>query len=300
MPLSDYTGLDPFTPGATPISFGIWPTPKEANGNDTRSSGNSMAMGEALTSRTNFLGHRMIDIVSGGTYTFTTLITIKNSFVFDGNAIRFAAGYVQLDSGKTFYVGDPGNVLGLGSIRVARDSDITVSGVSSHHGKIIIDQFGDLDVENGGVLNIKSTGAINLTGTTRMNATQPAATADPGENNLLFSTAVTKAWGSIHFDGAGNATIDDGFNVASVAVTGAGNSFLVVTFARSMANATYHVSCSASPDVNGTSYHAQWQVRATGTVSFTVFTALNSNTPTNCLDLNATALTLTFEVTARQ
>jgi hypothetical protein len=68
--------------------------------------------------------------------------------------------------------------------------------------------------------------------------TNIAANATP-DKNTLYAPNIPKAWGSLVFDGSGGVTIEDGFNVASVAfyalhVTG-------ITFARPLANAAYAV-----------------------------------------------------------
>jgi hypothetical protein len=85
-------------------------------------------------------------------------------------------------------------------------------------------------------------------GHARLTGTQPAKTADPGDNNLLAGTNVPKAWGYLVLNGAGGVTNEDGFNVATVTIGasaasgGTGDSAVVVTFARAMANANYSVA----------------------------------------------------------
>lgn len=94
--------------------------------------------------------------------------------------------------------------------------------------------------------NVTVSAAIAMSGSTtasnaqgvRLTGTQPAATADPGANNLAVSTNQTKAWADVSFSG-GSASILDGYNVASVAIVGGPS--VTVTFARPMANATYAV-----------------------------------------------------------
>lgn len=85
-------------------------------------------------------------------------------------------------------------------------------------------------------------------GHARFSGTQPAKTADPGENNLLAGTNVPKAWGYLLLDGAGGVTNEDGYNVATVTIGasaasgGTGDAAFVVTFARAMSNANYSVA----------------------------------------------------------
>lgn len=99
--------------------------------------------------------------------------------------------------------------------------------------------------------SLTTTGALSgsrlvLTGT------QPASTADPGANTL-HSTNVAKAWAYAETDGAGNATVNDAFNIASVTITGLSLRF---TFARAFASTSYAVSAvtgnSASVAIVGT------------------------------------------------
>ena len=84
-------------------------------------------------------------------------------------------------------------------------------------------------------------GAVALevsTGHAAFTGTQPAKTANPGTNNLLCGTNVAKAWGWINSDGIGGVTNEDGYNIASVSISGGD---VQVTFARAMANEKYAV-----------------------------------------------------------
>ncbi len=81
------------------------------------------------------------------------------------------------------------------------------------------------------------------TGNAQFVGTQPIKTADPGHNNVACGTNQAKAWGSITVtnNGSGVAifTLNDGYNIASVAINPSDNHQLVITFARAMANAFY-------------------------------------------------------------
>src|SRR5687768_8449814 len=122
--------------------------------------------------------------------------------------------------------------------------------------------------------NMSIDGRIELTGT------QPAATADPGANNILIATLIPKAWGNISV-GGGSVTLNDGCNIASVAFA---SSSITVTFARAMANANYAVLFGM--ESTGTEVTADGQLGApflnsvggTKTTSAFVFSLWNEGT----------------------
>ena len=96
-----------------------------------------------------------------------------------------------------------------------------------------------------GAFGLKVTAPLqvaNLTTSLPMNGAQPTSSANPGENTA-HSTNISKAWATITTDGAGNATVQDGLNIASLAVvadTGPLNpGYVEVTFTRAFANANY-------------------------------------------------------------
>lgn len=88
------------------------------------------------------------------------------------------------------------------------------------------------------------------TGGAQFTGTSPAATADPGANNMLFAANVVKAWGRLHTDGAGVGSaavvIDDAYNLVSAVVVASPGNRVTVTFARAMANDDYAVVVSSS------------------------------------------------------
>lgn len=71
------------------------------------------------------------------------------------------------------------------------------------------------------------------TGNAVFSGTSPAKTANPGAAGALSPANICKAWGSFTTDGAGNVTNDDGYNIASVTLTG--GTHAIVTFARAIA-----------------------------------------------------------------
>jgi hypothetical protein len=74
-----------------------------------------------------------------------------------------------------------------------------------------------------------------FTGGVHWNGTQPAPTADPGEN-IAYAVSVARAWARISTDGVGGVQVIDAFNISSVAVT---TTHLLVTFVRAFADNKY-------------------------------------------------------------
>lgn len=93
---------------------------------------------------------------------------------------------------------------------------------------------GTLSAAAGSTVNVASALGVHLTGT------QPAATADPGADNIVISTLVCKAWGNVSI-GNNSATMHGGANIASLTID-VSNDFVLVTFARPMADANYCVT----------------------------------------------------------
>lgn len=131
-----YHGLNPVTvfPGTPAAGYGFFPGPLETQGGDKRSSANLNAAVESLTSRTNFLGWRTINIVDGGTYTFISTVNVGNAWHFtnagwvDPSAVFNIQGTMNLGSGLggagLFTVGSA--FYGIGHVLVSLGSDITV------------------------------------------------------------------------------------------------------------------------------------------------------------------------------
>lgn len=89
------------------------------------------------------------------------------------------------------------------------------------------------DVTAGG--GVTSAGNINAGAAVHFTGTQPASNADPGARNT-YDTNQIKVLAIVTTDGAGNATVVDGFNVASVAIV---SGRVEITFVRAFATATY-------------------------------------------------------------
>lgn len=79
-------------------THGWWPGPFEAQGNDPRSAANLMAMGEALTDRTNWIGWRVADFIFGGDYIalFRGLVQFGNVWTLDRSWNNGTEAVVQI------------------------------------------------------------------------------------------------------------------------------------------------------------------------------------------------------------
>jgi hypothetical protein len=118
-------------------------------------------------------------------------------------------------------------------------------------------------------------------GGVQFNGTQPAKTADPG-GNAAHATNQVKAWAHITTDGAGNATIEDGYNIAT-AVPAAGDG-VDLTFARAMANALYAVTVT---NLDGTALFgvANYALSSTTSVRAKLFDAAGAVQQSNLVAL---------------
>jgi hypothetical protein len=103
-------------------------------------------------------------------------------------------------------------------------------------------------------------GNLSLSGVTNPNTTV-------GFSNTLTPKNVPKAWGYVTTDGVGGATLQDGFNISSCALTGPGTG-IICTFATNMANANYAVLISGV-GISGTAPIYQ-SVSSKTTSSFTI------------------------------
>lgn len=140
----------------------------------------------------------------------------------------------------------------------------------------------------GGTIAIQSDGYVDMAG-----GAQPATTT--GFANMLTKKSVLKAWGFVTFDGIGGATVQDGFNIASVTLTGAG---VWINFATNMGNALYSVTATGENTTVNTPF---WVTVGTSTAvksvsQFFLF-------PTNAaggLNFSTLACGVNFAVYARQ
>ncbi len=90
--------------------------------------------------------------------------------------------------------------------------------------------------------NAASLAIVCGTGNMAFTGAQPVKTADPGFNNYLCGTNVSKAWATLSVSG-GAVTLDDGYNVVTVTVTSA---YVEIDFARAFANVSYSATVSTN------------------------------------------------------
>lgn len=154
---------------------------------------------------------------------------------------------------------------------------------------------------NSGTSATAADPAIALTlgnGHIRLNGTAP--NSDEALANTLTPANIVKAWGKVVTDAAGNATLVDGFNVASVTVTTGGATTTVkVALQQDMSNDDYSVILTG-------------QRAGTGGYMFTVAAQTTADFDVNCTQLNPTgpsistillnnvAVTFYFQVVGRQ
>jgi hypothetical protein len=90
-------------------------------------------------------------------------------------------------------------------------------------------------------------GTATVDGNITLAGSNPAATT--AFQNVITKKNVPKAWANIRTNGSGGVSVQDGFNVASVAIVGS-NTSVQVTFAQPFLNANYAVfGCCPDPFV---------------------------------------------------
>lgn len=207
-----YVGVDapgsPVIPLVVTPGKGVWPAAQLTDDQDDRDAASANLGAEASHDKTNFLAWRMINIIEGGTYAYTSSITIRNAFTFTGPNVVWGASAswafwapasVALDA--TFYVGDPSGFAGAGHIVVKDGSDITVNGPSA---KIQLTAGADFEanngsvvrIQNGGSLSIDSASSATLAGTT----TQTGPFFQSGDNGWHVKRHVTVSNGAVIAD----------------------------------------------------------------------------------------------------
>lgn len=173
-----YPGVNPVALWASfafAANYGLWPTPDCAVGGDGRDAATLMAAVQSTTDRANLLGQRvaLLNPIDGsvGNAAFTNVIQSWNLWRFRGEVdlagTWFSYGTGTVMGGGVLNVGDvPGGFLGIGHLVVNHDSDITITGTSSHHGTVYVNAFGEIIVGTGGSLSSVTGGQVTLGGAT--------------------------------------------------------------------------------------------------------------------------------------
>jgi hypothetical protein len=90
-----YPGIDDANaviPGSPAAGYGAWPgTIQIPDDADKRDAANAEVGMEALTDRSNYLAWRSINIVDGGSYTFTTPLSLRNPWTVDATTLTIAS-----------------------------------------------------------------------------------------------------------------------------------------------------------------------------------------------------------------
>lgn len=183
----------------------------------------------------------------GATITQTTVNTAAITCTGNGTAPGITSTGGAGGSGGIFTAGG-GNKYGVEGFGAGTAAGLFAQGGATGNGAIV-------NAGGGNAHGIAATGAgtgagiianpgasgsaVDANGRIIFTGAQPAATADPGANNVLHGTNVCKAWANISTDAVGGITLNDGYNVAGVLILA---SRIVVTWARVMANSTYTVT----------------------------------------------------------
>lgn len=137
-----FAGIDPFTAPAYLSGYGEWLDGTSPDDNDKRTAALAAVAAEAALNRTNWLAWRTINIVDGGTYTFTAPVSVRNAWSFTGTALfsstvlfqgiaTFSANVI-ISGTNNLTVGGNLTVLGYQKkrITVLGDADVTIDPVS--------------------------------------------------------------------------------------------------------------------------------------------------------------------------
>jgi hypothetical protein len=105
----NYNGVNapgaPTIPTSPTAGKGVWPAAQLVDDGDDRDAGGAMAGIEAGHDKANFLAWRMLNIIEGGTYTYTALLTIRNDVDWNGEH-TFNNG-VLIDTASVFLCNRP-------------------------------------------------------------------------------------------------------------------------------------------------------------------------------------------------
>lgn len=130
------------------------------------------------------------------------------------------------------------------------------------------------------------TNAVELTnGNLLLSGTAP--NKDEALTNTLTPANITKAWANITTNGAGAVTLNDGFNVASVSLSGGD---VVVTLAGDMANTTYAAHTEAFNSLTVRTNVAAKNVGSLNVNAGNVSTGADYDLSTNALTLDVTVI----------
>lgn len=207
--MQPYNGTNPFTPNGTPSGYGIWPIPLALT-TDVLSAANLMAAVQAVINRANWLGHRAIDIVSGGDYTFSALVRLRNQLRFRGE-VRFEEGNngsvkfevpATVRNGQKLSLGDSGSD---GFLEVTAGSGVTVlpdGSVKADGSNAVIEAVNgaNISAKSGSSIRVGQAGAGSTNATTKLLQYGPhVRSGDHAYTELRVKDLPTTGSGTIDF-----------------------------------------------------------------------------------------------------
>lgn len=133
------------------------------------------------------------------------------------------------------------------------------------------------------------TGPVTVGSYVLFSGTPPASNVDPGANRA-HATSLIRCSGTITTDGIGGSTVDEGLNIASVAV----GSAIRITFARAFANNDYTVVATSG---NGGD---EFCIVSRSTSTTTFVDVLMRSVSTGAINPSSTACTFYVQITGRQ
>jgi hypothetical protein len=148
--------------------YGTFPKNILSFAGDPRSSGNLNAGPQANKDALVWLTYRALDIVNGGSYDWTSTVTLSNSFNFNGGLIAFgkagttttvefgANAQLQFDNGAgANWLSGSGETFSAGAV-------LSVVGALNIYGTENIETGGTLNVLNGGTVFVLNGGTIDV------------------------------------------------------------------------------------------------------------------------------------------
>jgi hypothetical protein len=136
-----YPGVDEpssIIPGSPTAGYGVFPLPTVTDDQDNRDAASANLAAEADTDRINFLAWRMLNIIEGGVYGFTAVVSTLNAWIFRGSATFRTGAVLHMDSGSsTLQYGDE-IIKSGGTLTADSGSAVTTNGALAVNGNTVI------------------------------------------------------------------------------------------------------------------------------------------------------------------
>lgn len=230
-------------------------------------------------------GHVIVNAGSDITLNGTMAVGQDASVTFTGATGHLALLNLRADSITTIN-GSAGH---LAALTLGPFSNMEIDGTASVTGTVSVTTSGTFSVLGGGAMNLSGTLTQQSGGIIAL-ADLAGPTTNPGGAGRLYATNVCKAWATVSTNGTGGVDIVDGYNVASVSISG---STMTIAFAHAFANLAYAiVGGVSSPSFRYTILWAPLSVSATQV-------QLADNDSGGTLDLAGTATQFSIVVFGR-